>query len=90
MNKSFTLEEVKRLRNLNLELMETTSYLASYFFNYAKENNIHFPNEEGLVNLIRRVRKLIKEINEEIYLPPFLQHRFRTPSDTTEPVFFLS
>jgi len=37
------------------------------------------------VSLVQHALSLIKEINEEIALPPNFQHRFRTPPKSTEP-----
>jgi len=86
MTRAFTIEEVKQLRDLNVDLMEALIHIAFYLLEYAQKHNIPLPDEDGLINLIGHVRKLIKEINENIALPPNFQHRFRTPKDSTEPL----
>ncbi|MEO0236513.1 MAG: hypothetical protein ABIM02_07335 [candidate division WOR-3 bacterium] len=87
---SFTIEEVKQLRNLNIELMETLIHTMYYIFIYAKDHNIPLPNENTFMNLLKHACKVIREINETIALPPNFQHRFRTPKDSTEPGFLLA
>jgi len=84
---TFTIEEVKRLRDLYIELMEAVTHVAIYLLEYARKYNIPLPQEEGLINLLGHVSKLVREMNEENALPPNFQHRFRTPKDSTEPPF---
>lgn len=85
MKKSLGIEEIEQLRNLNIELMEAVTHVAGCLLDYAEKNKIPLPDDSGLVNLLGHVKKVIHEINEDVDLPPNLQHRFRTPSDKTEP-----
>jgi hypothetical protein len=85
MKRSFTVQEIEQLRNLNIELMEAVTHVAIHLLKYAEQHAIPLPDDSALINLLAHVRKAIREINEEIALPPNLQHRFRTPPDKTEP-----
>jgi hypothetical protein len=79
------LRQVKQLRDLNVQLLETTIQTLSYIDEYCASHSIPLPTENRISCLIRQTINLIEEINEEINLPPNLQHRKRTPSRETEP-----
>jgi len=49
------------------------------------ENKVEVPNRGTFVSLLNKAEALLKEI----YSPLNLQHRFRTPTDDTEPVSHL-
>lgn len=78
-------EQLKRLRDINVELLETLIYTLSSIKEYSKKHSIPLPTEDKFLQLIGKAISLIDEMNEEIALPPNFQHRFRTPKDSTEP-----
>jgi len=80
-------EQLKRLRDLNVQLLETTIQFLQAIDEYCRKQDIPLPTEDKLIYLAQEAINLCQEINEEIDLPPFLQHRFRTPPDKTEPSF---
>ena len=69
---SLRMEQLMRLRNLNVELMETLVQSLSYIRRYAVRNNLPLPTEDKFIYLLRRVYNLLEEINEEIALPKAL------------------
>jgi len=80
------LEQLKRLRDLNVELLETIICTFSFIKEWCEKNKLPpLPTEDKFGFLLKRAINLIEEINEEIALPPKWKHRFRTPEDSTEP-----
>jgi hypothetical protein len=79
------LSKLHKLKNLNIELLETLIQTCSFIQEYTEIHGLPFPTEDRFLLLIQRARNLMQEINEEIALPPILQHRFKTPSEKTEP-----
>jgi len=74
------LEEILRIKQLNLELLNTLEATLIWTLNYAKRHNIPIP-KQSLHFLLRKAMALIDEMNS----PPKFQHQFRTPKDSTEP-----
>jgi hypothetical protein len=72
-----TLTELKRMYQLNLELLEQLGVACGWLL----DNKIPIPNRDTICSLLVKARMLL----DEIYSPPFLQHRKRTPEDSTEP-----
>ena len=97
MTRTFTVEEVKRLRDLNIELLEAVTLIAASLLKHAREHDIYFSDKDGLVNLLGQASKIIKEINEEATPSSNLQRRIRlsdyylqhhrTDEEVTEPYF---
>lgn len=79
------VHELKRLRDLNMELAETLVGTLHALDDYCKEHSVPLMNDQKILYFVNHVTKLFDEINQEIYLPPFLQHRKRTPPDATKP-----
>jgi len=74
---------LKRLRDLNIQLLELLLHGLYLIERYCREHGLLPPRE--FLPLMEEVLALINEINAEIALPPNWQHRFRTPKDSTEP-----
>lgn len=79
-----TLNELLRMHELNQELLETLTVTMLWIKNYTEKHNIPIPKKENLSSLINKAQSLINEISSDS--TPFLQHRFRTPEDSTEPI----
>ena len=56
-----TLQELKRLHQLNFELLEQLGVACAYF----RENHIKLPNEEKILSLLSKAMVLIEEINSK-------------------------
>jgi hypothetical protein len=66
-----------------VELLEVILQSLSCIDEYCKKDGVPLLAEDRLSYLVQRAINLIDEMNEEIALPPNLQHRFRTPEDAT-------
>jgi hypothetical protein len=86
MKTEYTLEELKHLRNLNVELIEAVAHTAIHLLEYAEKHKIPLPNETGLINLLGHVRKVIREINDEVAT----LHVFSPKSRRVTRIFFLN
>ncbi|MEM1537994.1 MAG: hypothetical protein QXK12_04345 [Candidatus Nezhaarchaeales archaeon] len=83
----FTIKEVKRLGDLNIELMETLIHIGHHIFKYAEGHDILLlDNGDVLINLLKHACKVIGEINEEVALPLSFKHRSGAPLDSIEPI----
>ena len=80
-----SFNELKKFRNLVVDLIETLANTWFYLKDYCETKGSPLPTEDRMLYLIQRAIRLCEEINEEVALPPNLQHRFRTPKDSTEP-----
>jgi hypothetical protein len=80
-------KQLKRLKNLNIELLEGLLQAYASIANYCKIHGLPLSFDQKLAYFLSHSKSLIQEINEEIQLPPNLQHRKRTPSEETEPLF---
>jgi hypothetical protein len=83
-----TLTELKRMHQLNLELLEQLSVSCSWLM----EHNVHIPNAETLCSLLKKATTLLGEIQAD--QPSIFQyqkvadekkHLFRTDDKVTEP-----
>jgi hypothetical protein len=77
MKRSFTVQEIEQLRNLNIELMEAVTHVAIHLLKYAEQHAIPLPDDSGLINLLAHVGKVIREINEEVAFSQTLTYRSR-------------
>lgn len=77
------MSEILRLKQLNVEFLETLQLTGLWFIDYQKKTGAPVPNVEVLGSLMRKADQLLDEIISET--PPSLQHRKRTPDDATEP-----
>lgn len=68
-------EQVKRLRDINVELLETLIHTLSSITDYSKRYDVPLPTEDKIRVLIQRAINLISEMNEEITIPSNLQLR---------------
>ena len=80
---SATLSEIVRIKSLMVEMIETLTLATLYVRGYAEKNNVPLPDFEKLDSLINKAESLRNEVVSGA--PPFLQHRFKTPKDSTEP-----
>lgn len=78
-------KQLKKLRDLNVELLEGLLHAYDSIASYCKTHALPLSFDTKLAYFLSRSASLIGEINEEIELPPFLQHRFKTPPNKTEP-----
>jgi hypothetical protein len=74
------LKKLQKLRDLNIELLETLTQTFSAIKGHAEKHQIPFPTEDRFSYLIQRTIILIQEINEEVALPTNFQHLFHTKS----------
>jgi hypothetical protein len=74
-----TLSELKRMHQLNLELLEQLSVCCSWLM----EHNIPIPNKATICSLLTKAKALISEIQTEIS-DEFL-HGDKSDEDFTEP-----
>ena len=87
------LNQLRQLRNLNVELLEILIHTLSFIDNYCREHSIPIPKDRELQNLVRYAIKLIGDINAEIVLPSNVQqllsdenlHRDESNGELTEP-----
>jgi hypothetical protein len=79
MDSLITTEEIRRIREISIELLETLAVTLQTITDYAKKHNIALPR--NLPFLLQRTINLIQELDA----PPNFQQRFRTPPDSTEP-----
>jgi hypothetical protein len=75
-----TLQELKRLHQLNFELLEQLGVACAYF----RENNIKLPNEEKILSLLSKAMVLIEEINSKP-LSDEISQKKSSDKDFTEP-----
>ena len=78
------LNQLRQLRNLNVELLETTLQLLHFIDDYCIKNGIPLPSEKSLMNLVQHALGIIAEINADVALPPSVQHLFQTPSNEAD------
>jgi hypothetical protein len=64
-----TLQELKRLHSLNLELFEQLNVICGWLI----ENNIPIPNPQALYSLLVKAKSLLSEIQSEE--PKILQYQ---------------
>jgi glutaredoxin len=83
------LLEWRRLKTLNMELMEHVSFAGHWIINYCKMNNIQPPNMDTLSELIIRSRRLIEQMYEQSE-PTESQQRHKTTEESTEPNIFIN
>jgi hypothetical protein len=57
-----TLQELKRMHQLNYELLEQLNVACSYFL----KNHIKMPNEEKIVSLLSKAMTLLEEIDKKV------------------------
>ena len=77
--------QLRQLRNLSMELLESIFYTLEYIYDYCEKNKIPHPKDDRIAKLLRQIKNLLIEMETEVAPPPSLQHLFRTPPDTTEP-----
>lgn len=75
-----TLQELKRMHQLNYELLEQLNVACGYFL----ENHIRMPNEEKLASLLTKATTLLEDMNSKPPSDGFLQHK-KSDKDFTEP-----
>mgnify|MGYP001142050026 CR=1 FL=1 len=73
------LTQIVSMYQLNLELLEELDAICEWIL----KNNIEIPNKDKLCSFLRKAKTLLNEIHSST---PFLQHRFKTPKDSTEPI----
>jgi len=73
------VNQLNRLRNLNVELLENIFYMLQFIQDYCLRNEIPLPTEKGLMNLIKPALSVVREYNLEVAPPPSLQCFFQTP-----------
>jgi hypothetical protein len=77
-----TLGELKRMHQLNLELMEQLDVTCGWLL----DNNIQVPNHEHFLSLLIKARTLLKEIYARTSSDGILQRK-KSDKDFTVPVF---
>jgi len=75
-----SVAEVLRLKQLNMELLETLEETMLWFKDYHEKTGIPIPHVDRFVSLASKMNRLIDEINST----PSVQHLFQTPSNETE------
>ena len=75
-----TLDELKRVYRLNVELLENLDATVMWFAQYSEKTGAAIPNAETLWRLMREAVRL----GEEIGFPPAPQHSFIKPLRRTE------
>ncbi len=75
-----TLQELRRMHQLNFELLEELNVACAYLL----ENHASLPNQEKLASLLSKAMTLLKEINTEPLSDEFLQRK-KSDKDFTEP-----
>jgi hypothetical protein len=75
-----SLKELKRMHQLNYELLEQLNVACGYFL----ENHVKMPNEDKIVSLLSKAMTLLKEIDMEMPSDDFLQRK-KPDGDLTEP-----
>jgi len=63
------INQLKQLRNLNVELLETLIQTLHSIDNYCRQHAIPLLTDKEIENLVRHTLKLIREINTEISIP---------------------
>jgi len=74
-----SVKEIRRIRDLCVELLETLTITLQKVLEYANDHDIPLP-----VNLSPLLGHTINIIHELDFPPPSVQHLFRTPPDKTE------
>jgi len=77
-----TLDEVKRVYQLNVELLENLYATVMWFAEYSEKTGIPIANAETLWRLVREAVRL----GEEIGTPLTLGHHFIRPLKRTQPL----
>jgi len=75
------LREITRLKDLNLELMDTNRNLMSYLIQVYERNGITHDEFRHAKALLLQVSKVLQKIDNP---PPRNQHPFKTPDESTE------
>ncbi len=87
------MSDLKKLRDLNVSLLEVLTHTYTYLEDYCKKYNIPMPHNDRFYILLREASHLIGKINE-IALPtsnqqpftsPDLEHWKKYPEDETKP-----
>jgi len=76
-----TLQELRRMHQLNFELLEQLNVACSYLL----ENRITIPNQEKLASLLSKATSLLEEIRNPLS-DEFLQRK-KSDKDFTESIF---
>ena len=77
------IQETIRIKELNVELMETLTGNAIWILKYCEKNNIRPPNLKRLLETVSKSRTLTERMYQ--YFSPQNKHPFTTPEDSTEP-----
>jgi hypothetical protein len=80
------IQETIRIKELNVELMETLTDNAIWILKYCERNNIRPPNLKRLLETVSKSRVLTEKMFQSF--SPNFKHPNGTPEDSTEPKVF--
>ena len=81
------IQETIRIKELNVELMETLTDNAIWVLKYCERNKIRPPNLNRLFETVNKSRTLLEKMYQS--LPPNFKHPNGTPEESTEPNFII-
>jgi len=59
------VEKLKRLKNLNIELIEADIHIARHILAHAEKHKIPLENKDALISLLEHASKVIEKINDK-------------------------
>ena len=81
-----TYNELLRLHQLNLELLETLELSLFWLKDFSNKNNIPIPNREKFTHLLNKIHALVTEVSSNQNLPIRRKNTvFKSDADEPDP-----